>query len=158
MCHPGLSPRPGFRIAPIGFNIPVPRENIPPHRQQGDIRHAAQEIFQMLLDAHSPGRFAAFAGFSLFYFIPTFCLRPPWGVHRMAFSGRQQDTDAVSMATAKQLKPVSGKAGRSAFNPLITSALPFQPAPPVTSDIIGVVAVLGLWYGMLYLMRLWLAD
>jgi hypothetical protein len=62
------------------------------------------------------------------------------------------------MSTPKQLKPGSGKTGRSEFHPLIIPALPFQPASPAGSDVIGGVAVLCLWFGMLYVMRLLLAN
>ena len=62
------------------------------------------------------------------------------------------------MVVHKQLKPLLGKTCRSGFYPLISPAFHFRPEPTTGSDVMGSVAVLSLWAGMLMLMRLLLAT
>lgn len=56
------------------------------------------------------------------------------------------------------MKTIFGTVKRGGFNHFITAPLPFRPAPAARFDAWGVVIVVGLFAGMLILMRLLLAN
>jgi hypothetical protein len=81
-----------------------------------------------------------------------------WGEHPIDFSGHGSHSIPIFMSTREMTQAVFGEASRSDFYHFVTPVLPRNRAPEVGFDILGGVIVVSLSMGVVFLMRLILAN
>ena len=76
----------------------------------------------------------------------------------MDFSAARLQGNLVFMSKHEMVKAVFGRTSRSGFHCFLTSVFPMNPALEARFDFLGGIMVVGLSFGLVFLMRLLLEN